>query len=48
MTAEVAIKAITGESIDSSKYYFRVTGAIETGSKKYEWLNRIVAVGVGT
>ena len=47
MTAEVAIKAISGQSIDSSKYYFRVTAVIETGSKKYEWLNRIVAVGVG-
>jgi hypothetical protein len=47
MTAEVAIKTITGQSVDSSKYYFRVTAAFETGSKKYEWLNRIVAVGVG-
>jgi hypothetical protein len=48
MTPDVAIKAIRGESIDSSKYYFRVTAVIETGSKKYEWLNRIVAVGVGS
>ena len=47
MTAEVAIKAITGQSVDSSKYYFRVTTVFETGSKKYEWLNRIVAVAVG-
>ncbi|MDH4367429.1 MAG: DUF3237 domain-containing protein [Dehalococcoidia bacterium] len=47
MTAEAAIKAITGQSVDSSEYYFRVTAAIETGSKKYDWLNRVVAVGVG-
>jgi len=47
MTAEVAIKAITGQFVDSSKYYFRVTTVIETGSPKYAWLNRIVAVGVG-
>jgi hypothetical protein len=47
MPAEAAIKAITGQSIDSSKYYFRVTTVIETGSKKYGWLNRIVAVGTG-
>jgi hypothetical protein len=47
MTAEVAIKAITGAPIDTSKYYFRVTADIETGSPKYDWLNRIVAVGVG-
>jgi len=48
MTSEVAVKAITGQSIDSLKYYFRVTAAIETGSKKYDWLNRVVAVGVGS
>jgi hypothetical protein len=47
MTADVAVRAIAGESVDSSKYYFRVTVAIETGSKKYAWLNRIVAVGAG-
>ncbi|MCJ7770247.1 DUF3237 domain-containing protein [Candidatus Bathyarchaeota archaeon] len=47
MTAEAAIKAISGQSIDSSKYYFRVAAVIETGSKRYDWLNRIVAVGVG-
>ena len=47
MTAEVAIKTITGQSVDSSKYYFRVVAVIETGAKKYEWLNRIVAVGAG-
>jgi hypothetical protein len=47
MSSEVAIKAITGQSIDPSKYYFRVTTVTETGSEKYAWLNRIVAVGVG-
>jgi hypothetical protein len=47
MAAEVAIRAITGKSVDSSKYYFRVAAVIETGSEKYAWLNRIVAVGVG-
>ena len=47
MSSEVAVKAITGQYIDSSKYYFRVTTVTETGSEKYAWLNRIVAVGVG-
>jgi len=47
MPAEVAIKAVSGESIDLTKYYFRVTTVIETGSPKYDWLNRIIAVGVG-
>jgi hypothetical protein len=47
MTAEVAIKAISGQAVDSSKYYFRAAATIETGSQKYGWLNRIVAVAVG-
>jgi hypothetical protein len=47
MSSEVAIKAITGQYVDSSKYYFRITAATETGSEKYAWLNRVVAVGVG-
>ena len=47
MSSEAAIKAITGQYIDSSKYYFRITTVTETGSEKYGWLNRIVAVGVG-
>jgi len=47
MTPEVAIRAVRGESIDSAKYYFRVTTVLETGSPKYAWLNRIIAVGVG-
>lgn len=33
--------------IDPSSYYFRTTPVFETGSEKYGWLNRIVAVGVG-
>src|SRR6266571_11992 len=33
--------------IDPSSYYFRTTPVFETGSEKYWWLNRVVAVGVG-
>jgi hypothetical protein len=36
-----------GESVDPSEYYFRIAPTFETGSDKYSWLNRIVAVGVG-
>ena len=34
--------------IDPSQYYFRTTPVFETGSEKYGWLNRIVAVGIGS
>lgn len=36
-----------GEQVDPSSYYFRITPYFETGSEKYDRLNRIVSVGVG-
>ena len=33
---------------EGSELYFRSTPYFETASEKYGWLNRIVAVGVGT
>jgi hypothetical protein len=44
---EVALKLISGEAVDASQYYLRVTPVFETASEKYGWLNRIVAVGIG-
>ena len=35
------------ELIDPSEYYLRNTPYFETGSEKYGWLNRVVAVGLG-
>jgi hypothetical protein len=34
-------------SIDPSEYYHRTTPLFDTGSEQYEWLNRMVAVGIG-
>ena len=34
-----------GHRVDCSEYYFRTTPTFETGSGKYGWLNRTVAVG---
>jgi hypothetical protein len=36
-----------GEPVDPSEYYFRIAPRFETGSEKYAWLNRILAVGTG-
>ena len=47
ITPEVFERIQKGESVDPSEYYFRTTPIFETGSDKYGWLNRIVAVGVG-
>ncbi len=37
-----------GEPVDPSEYYFRTAPFFETGSDKYGWLNRIVAVAMGS
>jgi hypothetical protein len=44
---EVLQRARRGEVVDPSEYYLRTTPVFETGSEKYGWLNRIVAVGIG-
>jgi hypothetical protein len=36
-----------GETPDPSSYYLRNAPFFETAAPKYDWLNRIVAVGVG-
>ena len=45
--AEVMAQLNKGEDVDPSEYYFRVAPFFETGAEKYDWLNRIVAVGTG-
>ena len=44
---EVMAKLSAGEPVDPSLYYFRVAITFETAAQKYDWLNRIVAVGTG-
>jgi hypothetical protein len=44
---EVAARIARGESVAPADYYLRTAPAFETGAPKYDWLNRIVAVGVG-
>ena len=36
-----------GESIQPTEYYFRTAPFFETASVKYDWLNRVVAMGIG-
>jgi hypothetical protein len=44
---DVTQRMARGEAVDPSEYYFRTAPFFETGSEKYGWLNRLVAVGVG-
>jgi len=48
-TAKISamIGAGKGGELSPSDYYFRTSVLFETGSPKYAWLNRIVAIGVG-
>jgi hypothetical protein len=36
-----------GETVDPTSYYFRINPLFETANAKYDWINRIVAVGIG-
>jgi len=47
VSPEVMQRRAKGEAIAPAEVYFRTTPVFETGSEKYGWLNRIVAVGVG-
>lgn len=44
---EVLKRRAAGETVPASEYYFRTTPYFETGSEKYSWLNKTVAVGIG-
>jgi hypothetical protein len=37
-----------GEAVDPASYYFRFAAFFETGAAKYDWINRIVAIGIGS
>jgi hypothetical protein len=36
-----------GEAVDPASYYFRIAPFFETAALKYDWLNRILAIGIG-
>ncbi len=45
--ADVIQRLEKGEHVDPASYYFRINPMFEAPAGKYEWLNRIVAVGTG-
>jgi len=44
---EIIARIEKGEAVDPASYYFRIAAFFETASAKYDWLNRIVAIGIG-
>mgnify|MGYP003754657641 CR=1 FL=1 len=45
--AKVMAEVAKGNPVDPKKYYFRVYINFETGSARYKWLNRTLAIGAG-
>jgi hypothetical protein len=44
---EVTERLAAGEHVPYTEYYLRVAPFFQTSSGRYDWLNRIVAVGIG-
>lgn len=45
--AAVMQRIAKGEQVPPSEYYLRTALVFETASKQYDWMNRIIGVGVG-
>ncbi len=45
--ADVMARIDRGEVVDPGNVYFRTIVRFETGAPRYDWLNRIVAIGIG-
>lgn len=45
--ADVMARLAAGERVDPASYYFRMAPVFETAARKYEWINKVVAVGTG-
>jgi len=46
--AAVMEKVNAGVFVDPAEYYFRTAVAFDTAAAKYDWLNRIIAIGSGS
>lgn len=44
---DIIEKLDKGEFVDPRNYYFRMNPLFETSAPQYDWMNRIIAVGVG-
>jgi hypothetical protein len=45
--ADVLARLDKGEAIEPASYYFRTTPTFETAAPAYDWLNRVLAIGIG-
>ena len=45
--SDVVERIEKGEVVNPTSYYLRTNPLFETAAAKYDWLNRVVAVGIG-
>lgn len=44
---EVLARLAKGDAVDPAEYYFRINPLFSTPDPRYDWLNRMMAVGIG-
>jgi len=44
---EILARIAHGEAVDPASYYFRISASFTTSDPRYEWLNRVLAIGIG-
>ena len=44
---DVMARIERGEVADPARYYFRINPLFETAAATYDWINRVVAIGIG-
>jgi len=44
---DVIARIDKGEAVDPATYYFRIAPMFETAAPPYDWINRILAIGIG-
>ena len=44
---DVLARIDRGEDVAPESYYFRIAPLFETAAARYDWINRIVAIGIG-
>jgi hypothetical protein len=44
---DIIQKIESGQPVDPTTYYFRIAPIFETASPKYDWINRVLAIGTG-
>jgi hypothetical protein len=44
---DVIARLDRGEEVDPATYYFRINPIFETAAPQYDWINRLLAIGIG-